>query len=269
MEEGPEDRHKRHVDPQIAGAEQQEGVGRVAEGEDDRGRARNAQKPPAERRLRSSLRGSPPSRGTSRTPKRTAATASAPGIAVSRKTWPQLQATPAEQREGEERTDHRAGMVCRTVEAEGAATDRRLDRVGDERVPRCPANPLADAVGDADRQDLGGRLREADQGPDQRGDPVAHENQRLPAAHPVRQPAARELQESRRGLRRPLDGTDRRVTRTEGCGEKQGEQRVGHVARHVGEEAHRRESEDVAAEPRGWPRIHRHDRRLPRRNGSP
>ena len=148
------------------------------------------------------------------------------------------------------RSEVRLPPAVHIAAVDGAFTSvARFDRVGDQRIPRRAPNPLADAVGDADRQYLGGRLREPDQRADQRGDAIAEDDQGLPAPHPIRQPAAAELQEGRDRLRRPFDRPDRRGARPQGGGEKQRQQRIGHVARHVGQEAHRGESEDIAAEP--------------------
>ncbi len=179
-------------------------------------------------------------------------------------------ACPGEEREGEERADHGSGMVRRAVEAERPAADRGIDRVGDQGVPRRSPDPLPHPVHHADRQHLGGGLREADQRPDEGGDPVAGQDQGLAPRHAVRQPAAPQPEERRGRLRSPLDRSHGHGARSEDGREEERQERIGHLGRHVGEQAHHGESQDVAAETGLHARTRNHPVRLirSRRAGS-
>jgi hypothetical protein len=143
-------------------------------------------------------------------------------------------------------------MVECSMKAEGASADGRRHRVGDQRVARGAADALAHPVHEPDGQYLGGRLRQADERPHHRSERVPRDHERLAAPHTVRPPAARELEQRGRGLRRSLDRAHRAGTGAEHGAEKEREQRVDHLARHVGEETHHGERDDVAAEP--WTR---------------
>ena len=154
----------------------------------------------------------------------------------------------AQHRERDERPDDAARMIRRAMKAERATADARVHRLGDECVARRVADPLPHAVGHADEQHLDRARRDRDERPHRRRDRVAPEHERLPLAHAVRPPAARQLEQRGRGLGRALDRPDEARVRAEDGRQEDREQRIDHLARDVGEKAHRGERQHVASE---------------------
>ena len=140
------------------------------------------------------------------------------------------------------------GVVGRAVESVRAAADLRCHGVRDERIARRGADPLPHPVGDADRRHLRHALRESNERAHEAREPVAEDHERLAALHAVGDPPARELEQCGDGLRRALDRADRAGARAEHGGEEERHERVDHLTGDVGEEARRREGDDVAAE---------------------
>ena len=77
---------------------------------------------------------------------------------------------------------------------------------------------------------------------------IPSDDERLPPPRAIRQPSARELEQRRDGIRGALDRPDEGRARPKRGGQKERQQGIDHLARRVGEEAHRREGDDVAAE---------------------
>jgi len=148
----------------------------------------------------------------------------------------------------EQRAQDRAGVVRGPVEPERGAAPVRLDGLGEQCVSRRGAEPLADPVREADRQHVPRRRRQRDQWPDRARSAVAQADQRLPAAHPVREPSAGPLHQARCALRDALDEAEERRPRPERLDEEDGEQREDHVAGRIVEQRHDPQPQDVPAE---------------------
>src|SRR6185503_2206364 len=67
----------------------------------------------------------------------------------------------------------------------------------------------------------------------------------------VGEPAARELEQTGRGFGDPFDDAEKRGTGTEYGGQEEGQERIDHLARRVGQQRHDAEPEDVAGQDTG------------------
>jgi TolB-like protein/tRNA A-37 threonylcarbamoyl transferase component Bud32 len=259
VEEGPEDRHQRRRHAELRGTQQEEGVGRVAEGEEEddtqhRPEAAGEGGVAARRRhgggggdgdVAPRLAGRPA--GLAHREDQHGDRQHA-GDGRPQKDLAQRQVGPTQEGEGKERPHHRARVVAGALEAEGAAAHGGVDRVGDQGVARRGAHPLSDAVREPDRQHLPDGARQAHQRPHRRREGVAGDDQRLAPRHAVGEPAARQLQEGRGRLGRPLDRPQRRGAGPQLPHQEHRQQGVDHLARDVGQEADDAERDDVLGE---------------------
>ena len=160
MQRGPQQRDHRQRDPGLLGAQQQEGVRRVAEGEhgDDEQvppqRAAAAAPPGPSAPVRAGI-----SRRASRTPKTRTSTLASAGTAARAK-------TSRRSCRHSRRPDAISGpatapdVVHRAMEPVGAPEVLGGRDLGQQRVPRRAAHPLADPVGGPDGEDVPRRGRQ-------------------------------------------------------------------------------------------------------------
>ena len=166
-----------------------------------------------------------------------------------------------EQDEGGERAEHRSDRVERAVHAERAAQPGALAVERDQRVARCGADALAEAV---DEQH-GGRPQPRSAHRDeaelaQRRRAVAGGGDLLVALLAVGQQAAQQAHERRGALVHAVDEAELQRAEPDLVGQVQRQDRGDHLLREVGEEADEAEQDDGArdrdpapAGPRGRP----------------
>src|SRR6266566_2024536 len=148
----------------------------------------------------------------------------------------------------DQRPEYRAGVVCGGVESVGESPRLRGRRVGQQRVARRGADSLTDAIGDANRQHLWRGSRRGSERAHDRSNEIAGDDERLSAGDFVGPPSAQQLEQRCRGLGRPFDGADETCVRSENSRQENRQQRIDHLGRDVGEEAHRAQTDDVASE---------------------
>ena len=143
-----------------------------------------------------------------------------------------------QERGREERPGDGAGVIHRAVEAEDAPPRVRRGEVREHRVARRAADALAEAIGETDREHLRPGRRDRDQRPHRRRQAVAAEHELLRRAPAIGQPARDDLEDAVGRFGGPLDHAERHRARAEHPRQEQRQQRIHHLGRGVGEEAH-------------------------------
>ncbi len=127
-------------------------------------------------------------------------------------------------------------MIGGTVKAEGGAVLRSRHRGRQERVAGCCADALADAVGEAEGEDVPGPHCEGKQGPGGDGERVAPTGQGFSPPEPVRKPASRQLKQARRALGNAFHQPKKRRRGAQPFNQEQRQERKHHLARRVVEQ---------------------------------
>ena len=122
-------------------------------------------------------------------------------------------------------------MVHGADVAEGPAADARLNEVGDERVARRGADPLAKPVGRPHGDHAEGRRHQSDERPHDGREAVAHEHER-PAAEPVGERSGKQSHDRRDGIGHAVDQADVEARAAEPLHERR-QQRVDRLAREI------------------------------------
>ena len=129
-----------------------------------------------------------------------------PIAAAIRKTMRKRRARE-QQQAGEQRSDGRAEVIHRTVEAKRPPALRRRHRFGDHRVARARADALAGAIEEPRGQHVPGRQRAGDAGTGERRERVSAGDEQPPRSA-IGQPPGRDLEQARQRVRAPLDEAD-------------------------------------------------------------
>ncbi len=142
----------------------------------------------------------------------------------------------------DQRSQRGAEVIQRSVEAERPPALRRRNRIGDQRVARPGANPLAGAVDQPRRQHVPGHQRHRDAGTRDRGERVATGDQQ-PAWPLVGQPARGDLEDAGQRVGAAFDDADVKDGRAQRHQEHR-QQREDRLARQVVEQAGEPEQPD-------------------------
>ena len=157
---------------------------------------------------------------------------------------------PQQQRGRDERACHRPRVVHRTVEPESAPEVRERRHLRQQRVAGRAAKALADAVRNADGEHVPGRRGQRHQRARQRGEAVPRDDHRLAPRHAVGDPPRHQPAQARHRLRDPLHDAHERGPRPERPDEERRQQRINHLAAHVGQQADRSQGLDRAGKGR-------------------
>jgi len=149
---------------------------------------------------------------------------------------------------GKKRPRHRARRVERLTQSVGSPPLFWRYDVGDQRIARCAANALADAVDEACGENRVHCRRQRKERLRQRRETVADDGEQLTLAEPVAEGAGKNLGDGRGRLRRAFDEADRDHARAESRDEKDGQQRVHEFRRHVHEETDEAERPDACGQ---------------------
>ncbi len=171
-----------------------------------------------------------------------------PGDDREREQRPVVARVEVQERRREQRARDRPGVIHRPMKTEHASARIGGRKAGEHGVARRAADPLAEPIGEPDRQHLRPRGREPDQRPHHRREAVAREDERLRRAPAVGQPPGQDLEPAAGRLRGPFDHAKRHRARADHLREEERQQRIDHLARHVGEEAHPPEQPDGTRE---------------------
>ena len=251
MQRGPQQRHHGQRDSRLLRPQQQEGIGRVAEredGDDDqvapqRGRQRHGGI------ARHHARGHLTARlADTEDQHQHAGQGRHRG---QREHEPQIL-PPQQEARCDQRSRHGPHVVHRAVEAVGPPQIRRRRDLCQKRVSGRAAEPLADPVRGADREDVPRGRRGRDQRARQRGEAVPGHDQRLAPGQAVGDASGHEPGQARHRLRDSLDDSDERGPRLERTDQERGQQRIDHLAAHVGQEADRPQGLDRPGEGRHY-----------------
>jgi hypothetical protein len=143
-------------------------------------------------------------------------------------------------------------VIHRPLQAERLPPLLGGDVRGHQRVPRGGPHPFPDPVAEAHREDVSPPGREPNERPGEGREAVPGENQRLLPSAPVGPDPGEELEQARRRLRHPLDQSQGGGARGQGDGEEDRQERVDHLARQVGEQAHHPDGDDVPVQLRAF-----------------
>jgi hypothetical protein len=97
-------------------------------------------------------------------------------------------------------------------------------------------DPLADPVGETDRENVSPGAREGDERPGDGGDRVTDDGESFSLADAVGPPSRSGLGERGRGLRDAFDQPESRGARSEGPRQEIRKERIDHVGSDVGQE---------------------------------
>jgi hypothetical protein len=147
----------------------------------------------------------------------------------------------------EERAEHGARVIHRLMKPERTPGLPLARRGGDESVARSRADPLSDPIRHPHDEDVPGRRRERDERTRDRRQQIARENERPLAPRAVCDVSERELEKARRSIRGALDEPqeDRRCPERR---QKNGEQRENHLRADVREQTRESERDDGGGE---------------------
>ncbi len=151
-----------------------------------------------------------------------------------------------------ERAQYGARVVGRCMKPERASPRFGDRRVGEQRITSGAADALAHPVGDANRQHLRRAVRGRGKRAHDRGKEISGHDERFSGRDFVRPPSTQQLEQRRGRLSRPLDRADEAGVGAQHSCQKHRQQRIDHLRRDVGEEAHRAQPDDVASELRTW-----------------
>ena len=223
----------------VTEAEQQEGVGAVAQGEEAHGQEEPPQLrgegSPAQRRRGRHRGGGPRRLGHAEDEDRHHPQG---GHRGEEEHGAQVDPRDGQQRHGHQRPGHGSGVVHGALQPEGGAVALGRGDVGNEGVARRSAQPLAHSVGDPQGATAGQASRQADQGPGQARYPVPRHDQGLAPPRPVGEPSRAHLQQGRRRLGGALDHPQGHGAGRQGLHQEEGQERVDHLAGQVGQQAH-------------------------------
>ena len=146
----------------------------------------------------------------------------------------------------EERADDRARVIHRAVEAEGESALFGRGGVGDHGVARGAADALAEAVGQADGEDLRPGGRQPDERAHRARQTVAEDDETFAPPAPVAEVAGEEFEEAGERLGPALYDADGEGRSAEREREEERQDGVDELARSVVEEAHQPDGEHVA-----------------------
>jgi hypothetical protein len=86
-------------------------------------------------------------------------------------------------------------VIAGPVKSKRSASNRRVYRVGDQRIAGCVANALPDPIAQSNHEHLGRRPRERNERSHRRRQRIAEYDERLSALNPVRPPSAHQLED--------------------------------------------------------------------------
>ena len=146
---------------------------------------------------------------------------------------------------GCKRPGESAHGVHRLAQPVGCAALFLRRDVGDQRIARCAAYALADAVEKARRKYRADSSGEREQWLGQRRQPIAQQHQRLATAEPVGEHPGEHLGDRSRGLGDAFDEAHRHCGRAQDGDQEHRQEAVDHLRGEIHGEAHQSERDDT------------------------
>ena len=147
---------------------------------------------------------------------------------------------------GDQRSDHRAGVVHRPMQAERESSLLRRDAATEHGIARRTAQSLADAIGEPAREHHPPARRRRDQGACDAGDAIPGHHEGFCPPHPVRPRTRDQLQQAAHRFGDAFDQPQHPRPGAKRADEEQRQQRIDHLAGAVVQQADRAEQPHAA-----------------------
>lgn len=139
--------------------------------------------------------------------------------------------------EGDGKAGERAEGIPCPIDAKGEAATRGIDTIGDEGITGGGANAFADTISKADGEDGRPRGSEIEEGFGEGGEAVTENGQAFATAETIREPTGKDFEDAGGAVGDAFDEADDVGFDAEDVGEKEGKQVDDHLGGDVGQEA--------------------------------